>query len=229
MAPGGREGMLPAMFGLLLLTSLLPAQAATPLAGVAWTPLSRADLVWVGDDRTSGVAVGEFDGVVAPNLSAFGGVWLSDSVGLIGSLGLARLTSTTWVGDTWRQRHWGVLRPGIDLRYSLGPREVRRPAAWILGGIHGDIPSARDTSNAYSPEEQAIADEDAALERARLGGFGARVGLGVDYRLAEGIAVGAQWSMRWHQSVLRTDQAMNVSSWVAADVALLLTFEWPSE
>jgi hypothetical protein len=210
-----------------LLLALIPARAATPMAGVAWTPFARSDLVWVDDGRTSGVGVGEFDGMVRPALTGFGGAWISRRLGLVGTLGVARLQSTTWVGDTYRHRHWGVVRPGLDLRIALSGREVGRPAPWVLVGVHGDIPSARDVSNGYTDDEQEQADETAYVDRARLGGLGARVGLGVDYRLREGISVGAMWAAEWHRGVLRTDEANTVSSWVGADAALLLTFEWP--
>ncbi|MBW1881491.1 MAG: hypothetical protein JRJ84_24300 [Deltaproteobacteria bacterium] len=211
-----------------LLLALIPAHAVTPMAGVAWTPFSRSDLVWTDDGRTSGVGVGEFDGAVRPALTGFGGAWISRRVGLVGTLGVARLQSTTWVGDTYRQRHWGVVRPGMDLRVALSTREVGRPAPWAMVGVHGDIPSARDVSNGYTDDEQDQADDTAFVDRARLGGVGGRVGIGVDYRLREGIAVGAMWAAEYHRGVLRTDEANTVSSWVGADAALLLTFEWPA-
>jgi hypothetical protein len=212
---------------LLRCQALSAARAATPIAGVAWTPLSRSDLVWVDESRTSGVAVGEFDGVVRPALAAFGGAWISNRVGLVGSLGVARLQSTTWSGDTWRQRHWGVFRPEVDLRISLTGRAVGRPSPWLFLGLYGDIPSARDTSNGYSEVEQDAADEDAWAERARLGGIGGRLGAGVDYRLREGLALGATWSLGYHRGFLQTSDMSVVSSWLATEAALLLTFEWP--
>lgn len=212
-----------------MLSLILPAlaAAATPFVGLAWQPLSRADLLWVDEGRTSGVAVGEFDGVVDPPLQAFGGVWLSDDIGLVGSLGVARLQTTTVVGDTWRQQHWGVIRPAIDIRYAIGPREVGRPAPWATLGVHGDIPSARDVSNGYTDEEQAQADQEAFIDRARLGGVGARMGVGLDYRLREGIAIGGMYTIGWHRGLLRTDEADVVSSWVSGRAQLLVTFEWP--
>ena len=205
------------------------AAAATPIVGVEWTPFSRSDLVWVQDGRTSGVAVGEFDGTVNPALNAFGGVWFNRRLGLVGSLGVGRLTSTTWTGSDYTQRHWGVVRPEADLRIAFGPREVFRPAPWAFIGLYGDIPSARDTSTTYTPDEQQQADQNAYIERARLGGIGARAGAGVDFRLHEGIAVDALWALQYHRGVIRSDQVDTITSWLGTHVSLLLTFEWPGK
>ncbi len=210
---------------LVLLLSTL-CHALTPIAGVEWTPLSTADLVWVDGERTSGVLVGEFDGLARPDLQAFGGAWLSERLGVVLTLGVARLQSTTWVNDTWRQRHWGVVRPGVDTRLSLTRRDVGHPALWLDLGLHGDIPSARDVSNGYTEDEQAAADEDAWVERARLGGFGGHLGAGVDYRLREGIAVGARYALTYHRGVLQTSETAVVSSLLSSSAALTLSFEW---
>lgn len=203
------------------------AVAATPTVGVAWTPLSRADLSWVGDGRTSGTGVGEFDGVVDPALSAWGGVWMRDRWALIGGLGVARLTSTTWDGDIWRQRHWGVLRPSIDLRWAAMKRDQAHPVVpFIDFGAHASVPSARDTSNGYSADEAEQADADATLDRLRLGGFGGRVGAGVDWRPRPGIALGAQYVVEARWGALRTSDTTIVSSWISSQVELLVAFEW---
>src|SRR5690606_2556186 len=122
---------------------------------------------WIGDDRTTGTAVGEFDGVVAPNLSAFGGAWIGERVGLVGSVGLARLTSTRWVGDVYQSRHRGVFRPELDVRFLLSPRAQGRPVPWLVAGVYGDVPSAREVSNGFTDEEQDAADEAAYIDRAR--------------------------------------------------------------
>lgn len=211
-----------------LLLSVL-AHAVEPLAGVAYSPLGRSDLAWLDDGRTTGLGVGEFDGVVRPQLSAFGGVWLSPRVGLVGSLGIARLQATTWVGETWTQRHWGVVRPEVDVRWTIVKRRVAFPVPWLVVGVYGDIPSARSTSNGWSRAEQRAADEVAAADRARLGGVGARIGVGADYRITPNVAIGATWSALWHHATVAGSEALTVSSWVASDASLLLTFEWPKK
>lgn len=200
---------------------------AVPFAGVEWVPLSRADLSWVDDGRTSGLGVGEFDGFVRPALTAYGGAWLGRRLGLSGGLGVARLQSTTWVGETYQQRHWGVVRPSIDLRVGLADRVVQRPVPWLVVGMYGDIPSSRDVSNGYSEEEQEVADQSAYEDRLRLGGLGGRLGLGIDYRVVEGVALGASYAVELHRSVLRTSDVGTVTSWLTARAALHVTFEWP--
>lgn len=203
------------------------ALAATPTVGVAWTPMSRADLSWVADERTSGTGVGEFDGVVDPALAAWGGVWLHDRWALVGGLGIARLTSTTWDGDTWRQRHWGVVRPSVDLRWAALKRDAAHPIVPFFDvGAHGAIPSARDTSNGYSAEEAEQADADASVDRLRLGGVGGRVGAGVDWRPRPGLALGAQYVVEARWATLRTNDATIVSSYISSQVELLVAFEW---
>lgn len=216
---------------LLQLVLLGFAEAATPFAGLEWRPLARSDLVWVDEQRTSGFAVGEFDGTVRPALQAFGGAWVSRRIGVGGALGVARLTNTTQVDDIIRQRHWGVIRPSLDLRIALLRRSVagdpRRPLPWVIAGIHADVPSARDLSNGYTEDERAAADEASTIERARLAGLGGRVGVGLDYPIAPGLSLGALYTLQWHRGIFRTDDLSIVSQWLATDAAVVLVFEWP--
>jgi hypothetical protein len=213
---------------LLAWLTLTASLAATPYAGLSFDPLSRADLAWVDDDRATGLSVGEFDGVVRPGLQAFAGSWLKPRWALQGSLGIARLTTSSWVGDVYRQRHWGVIRPSVDVRYGFGPLENDlRP--WLIFGLHGDIPSARDVSNGYTDEEQQIADENAYEERLRLGGGGGRLGAGLDYRVRPQLKIGALYVAEAHWGVLRSEDASTISSWVASRTSILVTFEWPPE
>jgi hypothetical protein len=209
------------------LVCFVTAQAATPFVGLEWRPLSRQDLVWVEEGRTSGVAVGEFDGAVRPVFSAFGGAWFNRHVGLSIGLGLAQLSSTTRTDDIYRQRQWGVVRPSLDLRFGWLERRLRYPIPWFLVGFHGDIPTARDVSNGYTAEEQEAADISAETERFRLGGAGGRVGAGVDYMLLPGLSLGAVFSVGLHASTFVGPDEGFTTLWVSTDAALLLTFEWP--
>lgn len=201
----------------------LTAALAAPTVGLSYVPFGRGDLAWLEDGRTSGRAVGELDGFVNPPLTAWGGAWVG-RVGVFGGLGAARLTSTQWTGSQWRQRHWGVLRPSADLRWLLTQSGGPRP--WVQVGVHGDIPSARDTSNAYDADEQTLADEAAQMERWRLGGIGGRVGFGVEADVTPEIAVGFTWGIEAHWATLRTSESTVTSSWVTAPAALLLAFRW---
>lgn len=212
---------------LTIAAALAAPSTTTPLAGVEWRPLSRADLGWIVDDRDSGVAVGEFDGSVRPALFAYGGAWVGDRAAVIGTLGIARLTNTTEVDTVIRQRHWGVIRPGVDLRFALIEPRDRVPLPWLLIGGHADIPSARDVSTGYTRDEQKVADEQAFVERASLGGVGTRAGLGAEIEVQPGLTLGAQWTVGWQVATWRADDLDQTSSWVAADASILLGFRWP--
>jgi len=213
------------MFSALFLANA--ALAVTPLMGVEWRPLSRADLNWLEDGRSSGLSVGEFDGTVNPALAAMGGVWWTPRVATLATLGVARLQNTTQVGKIVTQRHWGVIRPGIDVRWGLMQPAEKRPYPWLFLGMHGDIPSARDISNGYTKPEQKAADENATIERARLGGLGGRAGVGADYRPVPGVAFGIQYGLTWRRGVFQADDREAVTSWLSGEAAFLLAFEWP--
>lgn len=216
--------MLPLLFALS--TS---AQAASGFAGVEWRPLSRQDLVFVDEGRTSGTAVGEFDGSVRPVLSAYGGAWFNRYVGLSVGLGLATLSTETAAEDTYRQRTWGVFRPSLDLRFGWIERKVRFPIPWVVVGAYGDVPTVVDVSNAYTAEEQEAADVAASNESFRLGGVGGRIGMGVDYQVLPGLAIGAQVTVGIHRATYTGGDDTFTSLWVATEAAILLSFEWPSK
>ncbi len=202
------------------------AWAAVPYAGLEWRPLSRSDLAWVDDQRTSGLGVGEHDGVVHPALGAFVGGWISARFALQGGLGVARLTSTTWVGTVWEQRHWGVVRPELAARLALIRPAEGWPVPWVLAGAYGDIPSARATSNGYDEVEQEEADLLATGDRARLAGLGGRLGVGVDLRLHPSFSVGASYSLGLHRSLYLGSDPTTVSTLVSSEAAILGTFWW---
>jgi len=212
------------VFVLLTLAAL--AAEPTPMAGLEFAPFSRADAVQVADGWRTGTGVGELDGTVWPSLRAFGGAWVSRHIGLTGHLGVARLTTTTWTDPSWVSRHVGVFRPGVDLRWSVLPRDDDRPRPIVLVGTYADIPSARVASNAFSPAEREQARGDAAFERARLGGVGVRAGAGADLRVHESISVGFLWTARLHRAVLRTTDATSVTGWLASEASLTAAFEW---
>ena len=215
------------MFLHLLVVLHVSAAPIVPTAGVEWTPFSRADLVWVDEGRTSQTGVGEFDGFTRPSLMAFGGLWWRDRWGVTAGIGLARLQSTNWTDEVFVQRHWGVVRPSVDLRASILKRDKKLPIPWIIVGGHADIPSAREVSNGFTEEETEVADVNATIERARLGGWGFRGGAGIDYGINPYVRIGAQWTVEWHRSTFKSSELTAVSSWVGSQGALLLSFEWP--
>ena len=211
----------------LAMIMLSQAVAAGPFAGLEIRPLSRADLVWVGEERTSGLAVGEFDGTVRPSVSAFVGYWFNRYVGLSGHVGLAWVTASTQVDGLARRQDWGVVRPGLDVRIGWMEPLMHKPVPWFFVGVHGDIPTVRDVDASRTEAQQEAANGAALTERYRLGGVGGRVGAGLDYRLLPGLAIGATLGVGLHRSLFIGGDAGLVSWWVQTDAALLLTFEWP--
>jgi hypothetical protein len=194
--------------------------------GLEVHPLSRSDLSWEADNRVTGLAVGEFDGVVRPSVGAFFGDWLTRRIALQGSIGLARLQNTTWVGDVWEQTHWGVIRPELDARFALALPREHVPQPWILAGLYADIPSVRQSSNGFDEDEQALADEGATADFARLAGLGGRLGFGVDLRILPAFSLGALADVGIHRGLFVGDDPNVVSSWVSGEASLLATFWW---
>lgn len=216
------------MLGLLL-AMMVDAHAARGFLGLEWRPLSRQDLVWVEEGRTSGTAVGEFDGTVRPLLGAFGGAWFNRYVGLSFGLHVASLQQASRTEEAVRRATSTVLRPSVDVRLGwMEPRE-RFPVPWFLLGVYGDIPAVSDRSDAYSEAEQEAADSTSAEARYRLGGVGGRAGVGVDYRILPGLAVGAQVSVGLHRAGYTGGDARFATLWVATEAAFLVTFEWPGK
>ena len=211
---------------MILALAMSLAQAAAPMAGLSWTPLSRADLVWVEDGRTTGTGVGEFDGTSRASLMPWAGAWLGRTA-LVGTMGVAWLGTSTSSDGVVRRSHRGVLRPGLDLRYALMPRSESTPLPWLVLGAAGSIPFARDRSNAYTDEEQAQADQATLVERARLGGLGARVGAGVEVRITGGLSLGAEAAIEGYTSTLRAAESVSLNTWVGTRAAILLSFTWP--
>ena len=206
---------------------LTPALAADPYLAFEWRPLSRGDLTVVGEQRTSGLLVSSSDGFARPQMQLDAGAWLTDRLGLQASLGIARATVTSWNGDVYAQQHWGVMRPGLDLKLRPPTPHHGLPTPWALLGAHVDIPSARDVSNGYTANEQLDADEAAGIDRLRLGALGARIGLGVEQRLIGGLSLGAQYTAAWQRSLFVRRDPVTLESTVFGEAALLLIFDWP--
>jgi hypothetical protein len=203
------------------------AIAATPYAGVEWRPLSRGDLTWVQEGDTTGLLVGSGDGFVSPQLQAYGGAWVTDRLGMHAALGVARLQSTSWAGDVFVQRHWGVVRPAIDVRVALLSRSDWRPVPWLFLGGHLDVPSSRATSNGYTAEEREAAGRAATLDRIRLGGIGGRLGAGADLALLPSLRLGLQWALGWQRTLFKGSEPSAITQWMVAEGSLLVEIHWP--
>jgi hypothetical protein len=209
----------------LFLALCSQASAAEGMAGLSWTPLSRGDLAWVIEERTTGTGVGEFDGTVRSALTPFAGAWIQ-RVGLLGTLGVSRISTSSRTDGVIRQRHWGVVRPGLDVRWALRPRDRSGPTPWLMLGAMGSIPSARDTSNGYSEPEQDQADQGATVDRVRLGGIGGRLGGGVELEIVPQLSLGGELALEYYTSSLRANDLVAVTATLETRGAVLLTFSW---
>ncbi len=193
------------------------------LLGLDLVPYGRGDLLWVTEDRDSDVLVGEFDGVLRPPLTAYGG-GRTERTALLGSFGLARIaTASRGDGGTARQAV-GAFRPGLDVQRYLGVEE-HGPVAWLGGGIYGVIPTAVEVSDLYAESETQDAAADSADLRARIGGVGLRAGVGGDYRFAGGLTLGLRYHLVGHRARALTSDTITVSTLTYGEAGLRLQLE----
>lgn len=220
--------MLPLLLALAVpAADAAPTDDLRPYLGVAWRPLSRQDLVFVDEGRTSGVAVGEFDGSVKPNFDGFVGLWFSRHVSLQVGIGVAQVVQTSVADEVASQKSWAVVRPSLDLRLGWMEPTMKWPVPWFSVGAFGDVPVVTDTSTGYTAEEQSAADEAATNAAYRLGGVGGRVGVGVDQRVLPGVLLGIHLNLGIVRSAYQGADATFTSLWLATEGAIQLTFEWP--
>jgi hypothetical protein len=97
-----------------------------------------------------------------------------------------------------------------------------------VGGF-GVLPNAADTDTAYTADEQADADDSAAADRARIGGFGGQGGVGAEYVFGDkqdqpAVALGVRWLVRGFRGQEIEDGAARVSTLVTSEAALVLEF-----
>ena len=206
---------------LSLLTTLAFAGPAVPFGGLDWKPLGRSDLLWAGDNRSTGVLVGPFDGFLDPNLTAYGGAWLHPRFSLGGSFGAARVQNTSQSGDERTTRLWQSLRPELAVRWRLREPRAQRPSAWLTSSVHASLATVRDRSNTYTKREQTIADENAQREQAALSGAGGSLGMGVSYPLNENLSVGGYYKFTFQASASSADDVADLTSWVAGQAGFL--------
>ena len=192
---------------LYLLTTLALAGPIAPFGGLDWKPLGRADLIWEGDTRSSGVLVGPYDGFLDPNLSAYAGMGFHPRLSLVGRLGVARVQNSSQSDDVWATRLWQSVRPELGLRWSLTEPRADRPNTWLQLCGHAALATVRDRSNAYTKREQALANENAQREQAALTSVGGSVGIGMTYPLTDHLALGGYYRLTLDASATSADDA----------------------
>ena len=210
---------------MVLFTSALAfASPSLPFAGLDWEPLGRSDVVWAEEDRGSGVLVGPFDGFLAPSLKAYGGFWFHPHWAAETSLGVARLQNMVFIGDTWTQQHWGVVRPALAIRWSWNTWNTATVHPWLRVGGFVDFPSVRQTSNAFTRKEQKEADALSDTERARLSGAGVQLGAGLTYPLAPGFRLGGRYQLDYYRSMALENEGDAITSWLHGTAGILMEF-----
>ena len=153
------------------------------MLGLGFNPAGVGALAWQDADQLSGTLAGEFDGVLRPPLTLYGGWYDADNAVLV-DVSAVRFSTVTF-SDTSSTDAIGATRLGVDYRRYLPEADAGDGHVDLYGhvGAYGILPNAVDTSEAYTEEDQASANEAAGELRARVSGVGARVGLGAGYRI----------------------------------------------
>jgi len=202
-----------------MLLLLFGQASATPLFGVDYMPMGRADLVWTQSDQPTGTFVGEFDGLLNPPLTAYGGLQREQYTWLLG-LTAARTSTTNWTAESRRRVTVTGIRPTLDVQRYLLDKEG--PTFWVGGGLYGVLPIARDVNEAYGEEEQEAAREGSRELMARVGGVGARVGCGAEVAISEQLTLGLRTHIWGFRGQRFTEDALLISTLISADAGVRL-------
>lgn len=205
----------------LLLASL--AAHAGALVGVDWVPFGRGDLSWVEDGQLSGTSMSETDGLINGALTAWGG-WADEHNAVLLGLAGARLSTVTRSETLDAGTRVAAFRPSLDYRRYLRARTPGRPIAYANAGAYAMIPAAASWSNAYTEEEQEAMDTDAEATRARIGGWGGRLGGGVELGFENGLNLGLRYYGVVHQGRYSIEDATTTSTFVYGEAAFVLSF-----
>jgi hypothetical protein len=206
-----------------VLLLLLPIASAGGFLGVDYVPAGRADLLALEEGQTSGTGVGEFDGVLSPPLSAWGGV-LSGRQAWLGGVSVAWRSTSTWAGSQRTTSRRGGVRLALDHRTYLVSPDPETIAPWLQAGLYGIIPVASEYSDAWNDDEAAAMDAVAAEARSRIGGVGLRLGGGVAWQTDAGLSLGARALVVVHQGFQFDDSGQSAST--AARVEPAITVGW---
>ncbi len=200
---------------------LIATAAGRPMMGVEYVPFSRGDAMWVYEEHTSGTGVSELDGWLQPALNFHGGLQ-KDRWAVLASVAVARLTTTTWLGDGRDQTHVGAVRLGAGYRRYAGLPELDRVQAFGDVGLYGVIPSARQQSDSWTDEEQNDADEGAAYTRKSIGALGLWLGPGFGWWVHEQVMLGARYHLVLHRGQILTEDTLSVSTALFGEAAFVV-------
>lgn len=196
------------------------------LFGVGFNPAGVGALAWSDADQFSGTLAGEFDGVLRPPLTAYAG-WFDKHNAALLDVAVVRFSNATFA-DTSSVESVGAMRLGVDYRRYLPAAGCGPGFIDMYGnvGLYGILPTARDTSDAYTEEDQASADEASAELRARVGGLGGRLGVGAAYRAGgpASVSVGARGSLVLHRAQSTLETGYTISTVLLPEAVLTLEF-----
>lgn len=197
------------------------------LFGGELVPTGIGALAWTDEGKLSGTLAGEFDGLLRPPLTAQAG-WVGRKDALTGGVALVRLVSATYA-DTSTYQSVGSTRFSADYRRYLFAREAGRVNLYGTAGAYFILPNAAETSEAYTPEEQAAADEDAGELRARIGGLGGQAGFAAQYLLGDAagrpaVGIGLRYSARLYRGQASNEEGYSVSTVLLSEAALVVDF-----
>lgn len=211
-----------------MLTTLIllaaPANAGAML-GVDLTPAGRGDLAWVLDGRSTSDLAAETDGLLTPPLTLWGG-WLRDRNAVLGGLTVQRTTTWSWSGADVATVAVGGVRPSLDYRRYLRPRATGQASPWLQGGAWVVIPNASYSNTAWTDEEQAAYDEQAAQDRAGIGGVGLRLGPGGEVLFENGLSLGLRGGLGVYQATERTSAEVSRTWLLTTDAALVFALSF---
>ncbi len=196
------------------------------LVGGAFIPTGIGALAWEQDNQLSGTLSGEYDGILQPPLTCYAG-WYDERNVIALDFAMVRFSSATY-SDSTSFTGVGAARLGVDYRRYLPPADAGPGHIDMYGdaGLYGVLPMAADTSDAYTQEDQASADETSSELRARIGAVGARLGLGAGYRIggpaSATLGVRGTLALTRSQSLLETGYTIGLI--VVPEGALTLEF-----
>lgn len=209
---------------LWLWITLLSSARGAGFLGVDLVPFGRKDLVAIADGETSGTGLSEFDGVLQPPLTAWGG-WRRDYTAWLFGLSVGWTRTVTYSGEQRTLSSRGGLRPSIDQRLYLRDTAEGGVLPWVQWGGYGIIPWAREQSTAWTAEEQEAFDAVADADRSRIGGYGLRVGAGVEIEVIDNLFLGARATLIFHQGFEQTGVNLVVSTQLRPETSLIVAWQ----
>ncbi len=201
-------------FLIAALLSGVPQANGGPIMGLEWTALPENPTL------QSTLDVGEFDGILRPNLTPYIG-WRHNKHQLLGGFGIALFSNS--LNDT--QTQLGNLRFSADYRYSLGTGE-KKQSAWLGLGGHQLVPLLKDENPEYSDSEKEVADAQLSERRAQLAGTGFRFGGGVDVPISPAVTIGIHHHIALHLNFRSVEEATLLTSFTTGETGFKAHIEF---